>query len=31
MLDETFAEEAGTVLRDMVARNGPEAVRLIDG
>jgi predicted DNA-binding transcriptional regulator YafY len=31
MLDETFAEEAGKALRDMLARYGPEALRLIDG
>ena len=31
MLDETFADEAGKALRDMLARYGPEAVRLIDG
>ena len=30
MLDETFEDEAGTALRDMLARYGPEAVRLID-
>jgi predicted DNA-binding transcriptional regulator YafY len=31
MLDETFEDEAGKSLRDMLARYGPEAVRLIDG
>jgi predicted DNA-binding transcriptional regulator YafY len=31
MLDETFADEPGKALRDMLARYGPEAVRLIDG
>jgi predicted DNA-binding transcriptional regulator YafY len=31
MLDETFEDEAGKGLRDMMARYGPEAVRLIDG
>jgi len=31
MLDETFEDEAGKALRDMLARYGPEAVRLIDG
>jgi predicted DNA-binding transcriptional regulator YafY len=31
MLDETFEEEAGRTLRDMLARYGPDAVRLIDG
>jgi predicted DNA-binding transcriptional regulator YafY len=31
MLDETFEDEAGRTLRDMLARYGPEAVRLIDG
>ena len=30
MLDETFEDEAGKKLRDMLARYGPEAVRLID-
>ena len=30
MLDETFEDEAGKALRDMLARYGPEAVRLID-
>jgi len=30
MLDETFEDEAGKALRDMLARHGPEAVRLID-
>ncbi len=30
MLDETFEDEAGRTLRDMLARYGPEAVRLID-
>jgi len=29
-LDETFEDEAGKALRDMLARYGPEAVRLID-
>ena len=31
MLDETFEDEAGKALRDMLARYGPEALRLIDG
>jgi predicted DNA-binding transcriptional regulator YafY len=31
MLDETFEEESGRTLRDMLARYGPDAVRLIDG
>ena len=31
MLDETFEDEAGKALRDMLARYGPEAVRLVDG
>jgi predicted DNA-binding transcriptional regulator YafY len=31
MLDEAFEEEAGRTLRDMLARYGPDAVRLIDG
>jgi len=31
MLDETFEDEAGKALRDMLARYGPDAVRLIDG
>jgi len=30
MLDETFEDEPGRTLRDMLARYGPEAVRLID-
>jgi predicted DNA-binding transcriptional regulator YafY len=30
MLDETFDDEAGKTLRDMLARYGPEALRLID-
>jgi predicted DNA-binding transcriptional regulator YafY len=30
MLGETFEDEAGKALRDMLARYGPEAVRLID-
>jgi len=30
MLDERFEDEAGRTLRDMLARYGPEAVRLID-
>jgi len=30
MLDETFQDETGKALRDMLARYGPEAVRLID-
>ncbi len=30
LLDETFEDEAGKTLRDMLARYGPEAVRLID-
>src|SRR6185436_7135151 len=30
MLDETFEDEAGKTLRDMLARYGPEAVRLTD-
>ena len=30
MLDETFEDEAGKALRDMLARYGPEAVALID-
>jgi predicted DNA-binding transcriptional regulator YafY len=30
MLDETFEDEAGKALRDMLARYGPEALRLID-
>ncbi len=30
MLAETFEDEAGKALRDMLARYGPEAVRLID-
>jgi predicted DNA-binding transcriptional regulator YafY len=30
MLDETFEDESGKALRDMLARYGPEAVRLID-
>ena len=30
MLDETFEDEAGKALRDMLARYGPEAVKLID-
>ena len=30
MLDETFEDEAGKALRDMLARYGPEAVRLVD-
>jgi predicted DNA-binding transcriptional regulator YafY len=31
MLDDTFADEDGKTLRDMLARYGPDAVRLIDG
>jgi predicted DNA-binding transcriptional regulator YafY len=31
MLDETFEDEPGKALRDMLAHYGPEAVRLIDG
>lgn len=31
MLDETFEDEAGKSLRDMLARYGPDAVGLIDG
>ena|SRR6187397_2034600 len=31
MLDETFEDEPGKALRDMLARYGPDAVRLIDG
>ena len=31
MLDATFEDEAGKALRDMLARYGPEAVRLLDG
>jgi predicted DNA-binding transcriptional regulator YafY len=31
MLDEAFEDEAGKALRDMLARYGPDAVRLIDG
>ena len=30
MLDETFEDEAGKALRDMLARYGPAALRLID-
>ena len=30
MLDETFEDEAGKALRDMLARYGPEALRLIE-
>jgi predicted DNA-binding transcriptional regulator YafY len=30
MLDETFEDETGTALRDMLARYGPDALRLID-
>jgi predicted DNA-binding transcriptional regulator YafY len=30
MLDETFEDEAGKALRDMLARYGPDALRLID-
>jgi len=30
MLDERFEDEAGKALRDMLARYGPEALRLID-
>jgi predicted DNA-binding transcriptional regulator YafY len=30
MLDETYEDEAGRALRDMLARYGPDAVRLID-
>lgn len=31
MLEETFDEDAGKTLRDMLARYGPDAVKLIDG
>jgi predicted DNA-binding transcriptional regulator YafY len=31
MLGETFEDEAGKTLRDMLARYGPDAVRLVDG
>ena len=31
MLDETFEEEPGRTLRDLLARYGPNAVRLLDG
>jgi len=31
MLDEAFEDEPGKALRDMLARYGPEAVRMIDG
>jgi predicted DNA-binding transcriptional regulator YafY len=31
MLDETFEDETGKALRDMLARYGPEAVQLLDG
>jgi predicted DNA-binding transcriptional regulator YafY len=31
MRDETFEEEPGKALRDMLARYGPDAVRLVDG
>jgi predicted DNA-binding transcriptional regulator YafY len=31
MLDQAFEDEAGKALRDMLARYGPDAVRLIDG
>ena len=30
MLEATFGDEAGKTLRDMLARYGPEAVKLID-
>jgi predicted DNA-binding transcriptional regulator YafY len=30
LLDETFAEEPGRTLRDLLSRYGPEAVRLLD-
>ena len=31
MLDETFEEEPGRTLRDLLARYGPNAVRMLDG
>src|SRR3954469_17185123 len=31
ILDDTFEDEAGKALRDMLARYGPDAVRLVDG
>ena len=31
ILDDTFEDEAGKALRDMLARYGPAAVRLVDG
>ena len=31
MLDETFEDEPGKALRDLLARYGPDAVQLIDG
>ncbi len=31
MLDERFEDEPGKTLRDMLARYGPDAVRLVDG
>jgi hypothetical protein len=31
LLDETFAEEPGRTLRDLLTRYGPDAVRLLDG
>jgi predicted DNA-binding transcriptional regulator YafY len=31
MLDQAFEDEAGKALRDMLARYGPDAIRLIDG
>jgi hypothetical protein len=30
MFDQSFEDEPGKTLRDMLARYGPEAVRLID-
>ena len=31
ILDDTFEDEPGKALRDMLARYGPDAVRLVDG
>ena len=31
ILDDTFEDEAGKALRDMLARYGPDAIRLVDG
>ena len=31
ILEDTFEDEGGKALRDMLARYGPDAIRLVDG